>query len=221
MLFTRAAAALLSASSAIAVSVDYAGLKNARGDGLPDFSYSGYRASNEALPAANRAATKTISASSGSADQKSQIQEALDAVAGGGGGVVALGAGSFRISGTLTIPNGTALRGAGPSKTTLLPASGKFDAVVLGADLGKNPGHIGPAVAITDRYVPVGAVEVTVKDAAGLKPGQLVRVQRAVTDKWVRANGMADLVRDGKPQTWLTVRRTSPPPPPPLSLPPV
>ena len=41
MLFTIAAAALLSASSAIAVSVDYAGLKNARGDGLPDFSYSG------------------------------------------------------------------------------------------------------------------------------------------------------------------------------------
>ena len=42
MLFTRAVASMLGISAAAAVSVDYVGLKNDRGDGIPDFSYSGY-----------------------------------------------------------------------------------------------------------------------------------------------------------------------------------
>ena len=196
---------MLGISAAAAVSVDYVGLKNDRGDGIPDFSYSGYRASNEPLPPANRAATKTLAAS-GNGDQRARIQEALDVMAAQGpGGVVALKAGEFHISNTLRIHNGTTLRGAGPAKTTLLPASGKFDAVVLGDDDLDDP-KPGAAVDITDAYVPVGATQVTVKDTAGLKSGQKIRIQRAVTDKWVRANGMADLMRDGKPQTWLTVR---------------
>lgn len=205
MLFTRAAASLLGASAAAAASVDYATLKNDRGDGLPDFSFAGYRASNEALPAADRAAAKELSPASGDGgDQHAAIQEALDAVAAQSGGVVALAAGEYRLSDTLRIPNGTTLRGAGPASTTLLPQSSKLDAVVMGDEDLEDPTP-GDAVDITDDYVPVGATEVTVEDAAGLEAGQQVRVQRAVTDKWVRANGMADLVRDGKPQTWLTV----------------
>jgi len=44
-----------------------------------------------------------------------------------------------------------------------------------------------------------------VDDASGFAVGQAVFVQRAVTAKWVAAQGMNDLVRNGAPQTWIKV----------------
>ncbi len=60
-------------------------------------------------------------------------------------------------------------------------------------------------VAIVDHYVPVGTSQVTVEDAAGLDVGQSVWIERRVTKKWVNDNGMGNLTRRGKHQTWLYV----------------
>ena len=184
----------------VAVTVDWKTLKNATtGNGIPDFSYCGYHQSNISLPSSHRTAVKTLSAGSG--DQSAVIQAALNDVSQAGGGVVALEAGSYMLKMGLLIPNGTTLRGSGPSETTLLPASGSLTTVTLGKG-ASNP-QPGIAVDITDSYVVVGANVVTVKSTSGLKVGQSVWVQRRVTTDWVRANGNGGLgTRDG---TWLTV----------------
>ena len=193
---------LLVFPAALAATVDYTSLKDGKGNGIPDFSFCGYHASNDPLPSSSRAASVTLKAATG--DQSKTIQDALNKVASSsGGGVVALAAGDYHLNSGLTIPQGVSLRGAGPGKTTLLPKDGTFSVITMGTKVS-NP-KPGTAFSITDKYVPVGATKITLKDATGLKVGQNVWVQRAVTAKWVRANGMADLVRDGEHQTWLTV----------------
>ena len=185
--------ALAALSTAQAVAVDYKTLSklNKRGDGIPDFSWCGYHASNDRLPDADRAATKTLGPGSG--DQAKRIQDALDAVAKAGGGVVALKAGEYQLSSTLTIPSKTGLRGAGQDKTTLLPDSGSWHAVVMGP---AKPGDakVGISTDITDKYVPVGSNKVTVKSSSGFSVGQTVWVERKATQKWIDANGMGHLV---------------------------
>lgn len=184
----------------LAATVDWKTLKNdATGNGIPDFSYCGYHQSNISLPSSHRTAAKTLSPGSG--DQSTTIQSALDDVSKAGGGVVALEAGSYVLQMGLVIPNGTTLRGASPSETTLLPASGSLTAVTLGQG-ASNP-EPSTAVDITDTYVVVGSTTVTVKSASGLKVGQSVWIQRRVTTEWVRANGNGGLgTGEG---TWLTV----------------
>src|SRR5579871_1852579 len=91
------------------VHVDYTQIINARGDRLPDFSYCGYHAQEEALPADDT--TPSLVVSSGQGDQSSTIQAALDQVAAAGGGVVKLDSGTFEMTKGLTIQNNTILRG--------------------------------------------------------------------------------------------------------------
>ncbi|KAI1383484.1 uncharacterized protein F4822DRAFT_79231 [Hypoxylon trugodes] len=189
---------------AIAADVDWTTIANKRGDHLPDFSFCGYHASDKSLPSISRPSSTTIKASS--KDQTSQIQTALDKTAASGGGVVELGSGTFKISPGLVIPNGTALRGSGVDSTHLSVAKLKEDVPLI--SLGNGTTHrVQPSStnSITDSYVGIGANTVTVKDTKGLKVGQSAFVSRAVTAEWVRYNGMADLVRDGKHQTWIAV----------------
>ncbi|KAK7409647.1 hypothetical protein QQX98_008162 [Neonectria punicea] len=58
---------------------------------------------------------------------------------------------------------------------------------------------------ITNSYVPTGSSTVTVRNSAGFSVGQDVYISRAVTDGWLRYNGMDDLVRDGDEQTWIPI----------------
>ncbi|KAI2468788.1 hypothetical protein F4781DRAFT_251002 [Annulohypoxylon bovei var. microspora] len=187
---------------AIAADIDWTTIKNSRGDHLPDFSFCGYHASDKALPSATSPSSTTLKASSN--DQTSQIQAALNKASTSGGGVVLLGAGTFKISPGLNIPNGTTLRGSGIASTHLSVSKLK-DGVPL-ISLGNGTAHKVQALStnsITDSYVGVGASTVTVKDTKGLKVGQAVFVNRAATAKWIRYDGMADLTRDNKPQTWI------------------
>ncbi|KAI2601851.1 hypothetical protein GGR54DRAFT_634451 [Hypoxylon sp. NC1633] len=186
----------------LAVDVDWTTITNERGDHLPDFSFCGYHSSDKDLPSASRPSSATLQASS--ADQTAQIQAALDKVAASGGGVVELGTGTFRLSPGLTISNGTTLRGSGVGSTQL--SVSKLNGSVPLIALGKDPGHhVQPLSTnrITDSYVGVGASTVTVEDTKGLAAGQAVYVSRTATAQWIRDNGMADLTRDKKPQTWI------------------
>ncbi|KAM0815394.1 hypothetical protein AB5N19_01188 [Seiridium cardinale] len=45
----------------------------------------------------------------------------------------------------------------------------------------------------------------TVQDAGGFQVGQEVFISRAATEEWIRYNGMANLIRDNTPQTWISV----------------
>lgn len=88
-------------------------------------------------------------------------------------------------------------------KTILTTKNGSTSLITMGTGEGK--AGLGVGVGIVDGYVPIGATLFSVKTTAGLVVGGDVYVQRGVTPEWVRANGMSDLVRDGKAQVWLEV----------------
>ncbi|KAK0622674.1 hypothetical protein B0T14DRAFT_494290 [Immersiella caudata] len=186
-----------------ALGFPWADVHTPRGDRLPDFSYCGYRASQQPLPSNQTQPAVTLERKSG--DQTRRIQDAIDEVAAKGGGVVALGSGEFTISSRgLTLPSGVVLRGTGPGLTRLtIEALGDVPVVSIGN------GTLIPSVLplhaadITDQYVPIGSSSVTVDNVTGFESGQRVFVQREVTDAWVRANGMTDLSLNGEQQIWL------------------
>ncbi|KAH6989005.1 hypothetical protein BKA56DRAFT_475858 [Ilyonectria sp. MPI-CAGE-AT-0026] len=173
-----------------------------KGDLLPDFSFSGYHASNQSLPSVKKTPRLTLAPTNG--DQTQQIQEALNQTSSAGGGIVALEKGNFTISSGLSIPSGVTLRGAGPGQTRLISTQQPVSPLItLGT--GGSPAKALVRANITDSYVPIGTTVLNVSDTAGFSPGQSVYVQRAVTADWVRYNGMSDLVRNGVNQTWLQV----------------
>ncbi|CAG9996386.1 unnamed protein product [Clonostachys byssicola] len=188
----------------LAADIDWESIKNSRGDKLPDFSYCGYRSSDKSLPGST-AASVVVKASSG--DRTKEIQAALDSTAASGGGVVELAAGTFRISPGLNISANTRLRGSGVESTTLDVSKLKTAGLPLLSMGNGTNGRINPSFTskITDKYVGIGARTVTVEDGKQFAKGQTVFISRAATEKWVRQNGMADLVRDGEKQTWVPI----------------
>jgi hypothetical protein len=191
------------ASVATSTSVDYTKVVNARGDRLPDFSYCGYHASETRLPPIDSTANLNINAGPG--NQVSRIQTALNQVSAAGGGVVALCPGTFEMSGTLTMPNNTILRGAGIGNSILALSEHNSTFISMGnANTGKV--MMGASTNIIDSYVPVGTSELTVASTSGFTVGQTIFVQRKASASWIEANGMNTLVRDGRPQTWIKVR---------------
>ncbi|PVI02838.1 hypothetical protein DM02DRAFT_508527, partial [Periconia macrospinosa] len=182
--------------------IDYKKEWTLKGDRLPDFSFAGYRQSEVPLPDLNSPATKTIS--SGSGDQSSAIQAALDAVYKKGGGVVHLKAGTYALSTPLVIQNGTVLRGDGIGKTILTVKDLKQDVITMGKTTGKE--KRGASVDITDKYVPSGTDMVQVSDPSKFKIGMDVYVERDVTQKWIDAMGMTAYKKGGdhdRDFTWL------------------
>lgn len=184
--------------------LDWRQVVTARGDRLPDFSFVGYHSSNKSLPAANSAVQVTLQATSG--DQTEQIQQALNQTAAASGGVVLLGEGNFTISSGLVVPRNVTLRGSGPGKTHIVSVqNAPVGPMIMMGDASSGIASELARANIMDSYVPIGTSNLTVDDATGFAAGQSVMVSRAVTAEWVRANGMADLVRDGSEQTWLDV----------------
>ncbi|KAI1626807.1 hypothetical protein EDD37DRAFT_646504 [Exophiala viscosa] len=186
-------------SIVVAVNVHHSSITSPRGDRLPDFSFAGYHSSNIDLPSINSPPSSTMSPTSG--DQTARIQAALDSLSDAGGGALLLTEGKYELDSNITIPIGTVLRGSGPSQTFLLAKSAAVDLITLGGQVATP--RVTPLTNITDSYVPIGASTFGVADASKLSVGQSVMVQRAVTDSWVTATGMDDLVRDGKKQTWI------------------
>lgn len=189
--------------------LDWRQISTPRGDKLPDFSFAGYHASNKSLPVIGATAPQTtVQPSTGGSDQAQQIQDALNQTATAGGGVVLLAEGNFTIASGLVVPRSVTLRGSGPGKTrvvsTVKEPSDPIITMGDAADVASAPDELARA-EITNSYVPVGTSTLNVGNASGFAAGQAVMVNRAVTAEWVRANGMADLVRDGKDQTWLEV----------------
>ncbi|RPE07982.1 hypothetical protein EGT74_12965 [Chitinophaga lutea] len=175
------------------------------GDRIMDFSYAGYRGGGVPLP---MVAEKRRVKPSG-ADDTENIQAALDEVAklppvDGFRGAVVLAPGVFTCSGSLKIAeSGVVLRGSGIKATTIRMTGGKHAAVVI--DGGKRPVAMpaAPVTYLTGAYTPAGTQVINVENAAGFRTGQTIEIRKPVTDTWIRSMSMHDLVRDGKPQTWI------------------
>jgi hypothetical protein len=187
---------------------------NAQGDTLLDFSHCGYGGGGVPLP---RAAEKIRLAPLAGGDDTARIQAALDEVArlprGADGlrGAVVLGRGVFRVAGTLKISaSGVVLRGEGRGEAdTVLRATGKTPRHLIEIHGSAPPKRAGAqAVKITDRYVPVGARTFAVADAAGMKVGDTVYVDRVGNAAWIAEIGMDRIA--GRPGQESTTKQWTP-----------
>jgi hypothetical protein len=187
-----------------------------RGDKIMDFSHAGYRGGGVALP--DVPVKKTVNRISGISDYTDLIQEAIDEVSAlplieGFRGTVLLAPGKYPCSRTLTIKkDGVVLRGSGTdSKESVIVMQGdKHTAIVLNNEISRGTGNrLGTvdtnkfSFKITDDYIPAGASSFTVENALGLASGDNIEICKPVTEKWIQFMEMDNLVRDGKPQTWI------------------
>ncbi|WP_293050158.1 DUF6298 domain-containing protein [Paludibacter sp.] len=162
------------------------------GNRIPDFSYSGYMAGEQAIP--NVFAKVVVPAKTG--DATARIQAAIDYVSSlkpdksGFRGAILLQPGVFEIDGQLIIrTSGVVLRGSGIGENgTKLVATGK-DRRTLIRVVGKDDRTKAEALKVADAYVPVNAMKLTLKNGGSLKAGDKIMVRRPSTQNWIEALG--------------------------------
>jgi hypothetical protein len=204
------------------------------GDRIMDFSHAGYMGGGVALPAVP---VKRTLQPSGSDDDSAAIQAAINEVAAMGltngfRGAVLLGPGTFSCSNTITIPaSGVVLRGSGSGanegKQTTIKLTGKPHLAIAirapASDRRRGTGDGQPATSsevgnqefkpaattVADAYVPSGTMAFTVSDTAGFVVGDTIEIRRPVTEAWIKFMEMHNLVRDGRPQTWIRAGNTT------------
>ncbi|SPJ84116.1 uncharacterized protein FTOL_10632 [Fusarium torulosum] len=186
--------------------IDWASIVSSHGDHFPDFSYSGYNNSDTSLPTINHHDIVLSLPRKVTDDIAPAIQEAIDTVWENGGGVVRLPPGKLYITAGMQLRSSVVVTGTGDRGTTLILKRRPSKAVFTLGRLGVAPkADFGFRSKIADAYVPIGASTVTVINGTGFAVGQHIYVSRAVTESWIRANGMSDLVRNGDPQQWIPV----------------
>lgn len=100
---------------------------------------------------------------------------------------------------------GELLSEPGASLSTVIKVSGKARTpLVIG---GPNADAIvyrnGTQTPITNNYVGVGASSFDVREPGKFKKGDRVEIQRIISEKWIAAEEMDGLRRDGENQTWI------------------
>lgn len=191
------------------------------GDKIMDFSCAGYMGGGVALP--DVPVKQTIQPSG--EDDTALIQAAVDAVSdlpvqNGFRGAVLLEPGVYTCSGSIVISsNGVVLRGSGNGldgkpASTIKMVGEKHSAIDIALLRGQRNQNDSPdfdpaKTIITDEYVPSGATKVHVQDATGFSAGDFIAIRKPITDAWTHFMEMDDLVRDGKPQTWLSTNRNN------------
>ena len=160
---------------------------DALGNRIPDFSYAGYKAGTEPIP--DLPVRVVVPLIKGDATHRIQFAidyvSALPADANGLRGAVLLEKGRYELSGRLHInASGVVLRGsgAGPGGTVLF-AKGT-DRETLIRLVGKNDRKETEAVPITDGYVPVNAMKITLTQH-NFHAGDRVVVHRPSTKNWI------------------------------------
>ena len=185
---------------------------DAQGNRIIDYSYAGYQGGGLSIPAVP--VQQTVSPSGG--DDTAAIQAAIDAVSNldpgdnGFRGAVLLEPGSFYVSSTLKIAaSGVELRGSGSGADgTVLSMTGDPFLLLKIGGTGSYETSGNPSASVTDAYVSSGTMTLNVDDASGFAIGDAVLIRRPVTQPWVSYMGMDALVRNGQPQTWLSVGST-------------
>jgi len=178
-----------------------------KGDRILDFSYCGYKRSEELIP--NIPVVIRLNPLPGEAipdgtmaypkgrDSREQVQRALDKVAArqsneqGFRGVVLLTKGTYYVNGSLHVPSGVVLRGEGDGAggTVLIFRNPKGTGIQVG-DPGAALVSMGEPTNITDTYIPAGSIQVNVENAGQFKKGDYISVVKTTNDKWIKDLGM-------------------------------
>lgn len=178
-----------------------------------DFSYAGYKNSNEPIPVINKiVATLSPILGDNTAAINNAIQAAATIVPNAEGfrGVIMLNAGYYEIKGTILLNvSGLILRGAGSDTSgTVLVATGDMphQRTVLLAGGGKMAGWKKSAGLQTDiitPFVQVGSMSFLVDNAAGFAVGDAVVIYHPSTEAWIKAvdNGGVANAEPWKPGT--------------------
>lgn len=182
--------------SAEPVSLDKSGklvyAPDGNGDRIPDFSYAGFRAGEEAIP--NVPVKVFVPFKAG--DATLRIQSAIDYVSSlpleknGFRGAVLLEKGTFSVIGALKIKSsGVVLRGSGTGKegTTILGAGLTRETLI--SVVGKNDKKLSAELNITDPYVPVNAFSFSVSNVKEFKIGDNIQIRRPSTKNWIEKIG--------------------------------
>ena len=164
---------------------------NAKSDRIPDFSYCGYMASEQAIP--NVPVKVVVPVKPG--DATLRIQAAINYVAAlpagknGLKGAVLLEKGTYEIAGSLKInASGVVLRGSGmqANGTTLVAAGTDRETFIRVA--GKDDRVYGDTVKVTDAYVPVNATTFHVA-GGNFRIGDHISIRRPSTKNWIDTLG--------------------------------
>ncbi|MFD2163827.1 DUF6298 domain-containing protein [Paradesertivirga mongoliensis] len=161
---------------------------NEKGDRIPDFSFAGYKAGEEAIPTVHVKVFVPFK----QGDATLRIQSAIDYVSSlpvdknGFRGAVLLDKGLFSVGGSLKInasgvvlrgsgagENGTTILGTGLSRETLISVAGEADK------------RNSTEQKIAEAYVPVNAMKVSVVNVNGLKVGDYIQIRRPSTQTWI------------------------------------
>jgi hypothetical protein len=184
-----------------------------RGDRIIDFSYAGYEGGGVAIP--DVPVKITLYPTGG--DDIDNIQSAINEVSkmefsGNFRGAILLAPGNYNIFKTIEIStSGVVLRGSGSGlygniKSTINLSGKPFNAITI-RELRNtyNEENLKEQMQtqVIDTYIPSGANTFKVSSAEKFSVGDLISIDKPVTVKWVEFMQMNDLVRDGKPQTWL------------------
>jgi hypothetical protein len=158
-----------------------------KGDRIPDFSFCGYKASEETIPFI--AGKVKVEAANG--DATTRIQAAIDYVAGlpvdtkGFRGAVVLGKGVFEIKGNLIIKaSGIVIRGAGRGQTILKGVGISRETLI--SIKGKDDKKIESSEKVLDAYIPVGQACLSVNTPEKYKVGERILIQRPSTKEWIQ-----------------------------------
>lgn len=194
----------------------------ARGDRIMDFSRAGYQGGGVAIPEVP--VVRTVQPSSGD-DDTGTIQRAIDEVSAmevkdGFRGAVLLAPGVFTCPRTINLlTSGVVLRGSGSgavneTKSTIKMSGAPHPAIAIRSPRRGTSREAGAETAaagelsraetkVADAYIPAGANTLSVVDPTGFAAGDTIEIRRPVTAEWIRFMQMDDLVRDGRPQTWM------------------
>lgn len=174
---------------------------------LHDFSYAGYHGGTEPLPASppgpmvDATQAPYLADPTGSVDSTAAIQQALDAVGEGGGGVVYLPPGTYLISLPasqkwalrIRYPR-TVLRGAGRDKTFVECTSTTITSaniILVQPDLGNVYTPLAGTTHLLAADADNRASTVELVDAAGLQVGDRVVLRSDWTQEFIDEHGMA------------------------------
>lgn len=159
-----------------------------KGNRVPDFSYCGYDAGNTAIPFVETKVFVTVQED----DATETIQNAIDYVSGlpldkdGFRGAILLDKGTFKVEGRLRITSsGIILRGSGIGDLgTTLIATGKSRETLIRI-FGEKDIETEEEILISDTYVPVGSMTISVSNPDDFKTGDKILIRRPTTKNWV------------------------------------
>ena len=162
------------------------------GNRIPDFSYCGYKASEQPIPTIPVKVIVPVT----KGDATLRIQSALDHVASlpldanGFRGAVLLQKGTYEVFGQLRITaSGVVLRGSGAKETKIVGAgTGRLALIKIS---GKNDLVRNGELKIVDSYVPVNALSFKVNQTFDQRHdlNNKIIIHRPSTDKWIKTLG--------------------------------